>query len=371
MRHNENLFGNALNTLLTANKNTISRKTLAATLGVSESSISQWTNGKTFPEPDKLRSILVIFDQISIEENQRNVYRKFITVLEFPLFILWHKAPESLRNLYASDYVLTDKHSDLHNSMSFFYYELKQELYYHFQKQTELIKDKMSDYLCSQEYIKGCSNQSRLTTLKKIKSGMRDQKISTKLRNYTDSVKEVNKSIYLIIKTKLDSILNDLKHENANFNNENIDDNLKTENNYLYRSFNTHSTMNENDDICKEEEELIELQMKIQDINKENEIKCQSPAGANLGWITRNPHFGFISKSDDHKTNSKILICETDEVLKTKSRYKNMLLDGQQLPCLNQNIHNSTITINKQLGKSEKTLNFRRSNSAEVKKLNK
>lgn len=282
MKLENNLFGNTLKELITSNKNVLSRKILANILGVTESAISQWVCGKIFPEPDKIRSIIIIYNKISSDELARKNYAKFIKILEFPLLALWQKAPENLQNIYTSDYILIDMQTNLQNSMSFLYFELKEEIYYQFQKQLEQVKEGITNCVFNEKYFESNSKLSKLSLLNKMKLAMLDNKLDYKLNIYTNKIKEIHTSINLLLKEKLETLIAELDCKNEvtcrnkitsdycdaiTFYNHNIEEesknsfnNLEIENNSETSNLdNKHFLLNKS---SKQVENLIEHQIK-------------------------------------------------------------------------------------------------------------
>lgn len=201
----KNIFGKALGDLFACTKEILSRKMLSAVLGVSESAISQWVNGKIFPDAEKLRAIITIYDKQELDDFQKEKYLEFKAVLEHPLHGLWKKAPDSSKCLYASDYVLQNLQEDVENSISVLYYDLKLELYQQFLHQISIIQselvDKLQENRKSEETLK-----SKVDDLKQLRHSLQSAKNHTKLTKYSRFVQTVYFSMNNYLKTKLNAL---------------------------------------------------------------------------------------------------------------------------------------------------------------------
>lgn len=205
----KNFFGTTLNSLLSATKKLLPRKTISTILGVSESAISQWTKGKTFPEPTKVKDLIVLYKAQELDSHQNELLSEFMCSLEFPIHEIWHKAPDALKDELLSDYVLKDIESDIHNSISVLYYDLKQELFYQFLKQIEIVKIDLQNKLLTisgeNPLIENNSTFEKVTRLKKLKSLFRQRSYSHYLTQYAKTIKEINKYQNYQLKKMLDA----------------------------------------------------------------------------------------------------------------------------------------------------------------------
>lgn len=193
-----NFFQAALNSLLLATKNILPRKTLSVALGVSESAISQWVKGKTFPDPAKIRGLISLFKAQELDSHQKALLFDFMCSLEYPIHEVWRKAPEAFKDQLLSDYILNDIESDIRSSISLLFYDLKQELFIHFIKQIAIIKtdleNKMLKISGEKNIIDNDSVYDKVRRLKKVQGSFKQSLYSDFLLKYTGSIKEIHTS---------------------------------------------------------------------------------------------------------------------------------------------------------------------------------
>lgn len=217
----KNLFGITLHNLLVATKKLLPRKTLSTILGVSEPAISQWTKGKTFPDPAKIKGLIALYKAQDLDSNQKQLLSELMCSLEFPVHEIWHKMPDVLGDQLLSDYVLKDTETDLHNSISILYYDLKLELFNQFLRQIEMIKiDLQNKLLHNSEESPAIENRStfeKVTRLKKLKNIFRQKSYSYYLTQYTNSIKEINISQNQQLKKMLDDVKIELHDLSPNY----------------------------------------------------------------------------------------------------------------------------------------------------------
>jgi hypothetical protein len=188
---NSNVFGYALEGLLDATKAKISRKEWSILLGVSEAAISQWVNGKTFPEQDKLQSMIKVYQKHHLDAEEQEAFNYFITTLELPMAKVWSKMPSRLEDKSLSDYVVSDLKNDTENSIKILFYDLKTELYNQLNRQIQLHIEHLTNILVKRE--KNAEEETLHDKILKrdaLKLAFQKKDNRKLLSNYTESVKD-------------------------------------------------------------------------------------------------------------------------------------------------------------------------------------
>ncbi len=195
----ENIFGIALEQLMSAVKNKYSRKDWTALLGISEASISQWINGRTFPASDKLEMIITILKGQELSFEEQKEFDRFLTLLEKPAKDLWHKLPADVYDKTLSEYVLQRDRLALENTISHLYYDLKLELYQDISRQVSIHKECLIKNILKEEPSEDDSFHDISIRNKKLLDAFQEQKNSEYLRLYSCHVSGINSFFNIVL----------------------------------------------------------------------------------------------------------------------------------------------------------------------------
>jgi transcriptional regulator with XRE-family HTH domain len=223
---NNNIFGFALKDLFDAVKNKLSRKEWTVLLGVSDAAISQWVSGKTFPEPEKIETILSVCRKHELNMLEQSRLDHFLSILEMPIDELWSKVPSKIKGLKASDYLLDNFEPDIRNSISHLFYDLKYELYQQFSREILAHKEYLTETFVHKLMDDQGGLKVRIRNNRLLAEALREEANRNLLSRYADKIKSFHNFYNELLVTVLHD--NDFSAEEMNIDLEIVIEEYKT-----------------------------------------------------------------------------------------------------------------------------------------------
>lgn len=123
------------------------RKYWTDVLDVSNSAITQWLKKETFPEPEKLNTLLAAFRKKSPDSFSDSKLSDFLCQIEMPVEKIFENIPSKVKEKKLSGYMLKSYQHDCEKVISVLNYDLKKECYNQQMREADILLSSLEEYM--------------------------------------------------------------------------------------------------------------------------------------------------------------------------------------------------------------------------------